>query len=97
MNLAGFLGALVSVVLLLWSMALKPDRLTCPPGWYLMDGVRRDGSFSCQRPPIGGDEDVYTGHDSAVDQPGVLRSRVHCTGGARPVIWHDGRTVGCQR
>jgi hypothetical protein len=91
------ISLLLSELLLCWSMLAHPRAARCPDGWWLRDGIRRDGSFSCRRPPLGGDDDVLTGRSTAVDQPGELRARIYCTGGAVPIVREDGRTVGCQR
>lgn len=97
-------GAFLASVLLCIACAfVRPTRGECPPGWYVLDGVRTSdswrgqrGSFSCQRPPLGGDDDTLTGKQTAVDQPGVLYAQIHCTGGTLPIVVNE-RIVGCQR
>lgn len=89
------LSAMASVVLLLWAMAVSGDRASCPRGWYV-NGVHRDGSYAC-RPIYRCDESIRLGHEPPVWADGVeLRSSIHCTGGAQPIV-EAGETVGCQR
>ena len=94
--------ALLTVWLLALGMCTQPTRGRCMDGWYLRDGVRSDtfrgwprGSYTCARPPIGGDTDVLTGRATAIDRPGEYTGRIHC-GGRREIVV-DERTVGCQR
>lgn len=95
--------AFASVLIMIACAAYKPTRAACPPGWVLEQGVRTIalpgqpvGWFMCKRPPLGGDDDVITGKDTAIEQPGELEGRIHCTGGSRP-IQVNYHTVGCQR
>lgn len=97
------LALFVSMLLLVVTSATRPTMARCPSGFFLSEGVRTRplhgdpvGSFACERPPIGGDTDVLTGESSARPQPGVIRSRIYCTGGASPIVV-DASTVGCQR
>ena len=92
----------VSLAILIVCAATRPQHSECPPGWFV-DGVRvmalghePAGSFTCRRPPVGGDADVLTGKQTARELPGELRGRIYCTGGALPIVIDD-RTVGCQR
>jgi len=93
--------AMLSVVLLCWSMVTRPAAATCPAGWYV-NGVRPSGVYECRRAP-GGDP-LYDGAggfpDRSVERPGWYRSRIWCTGGAHPIVVledREARTVGCQR
>jgi hypothetical protein len=95
-------AAILSVALLLYGVVARPTRFRCPRGWYIADGVRTDdhflgprGSFACRRPPIGGDDDVMTGRNTAVERPGAVRLCVYCIGGFVLIVI-DERTVGCQ-
>lgn len=97
------LCVLASFLIMASCAIYKPDHAACPHGWVLPLGVRTIaipgqpvGWFMCQRPPLGGDDDVITGKDTAIEQPGELVGRIHCTGGTRP-IQVNYRTVGCQR
>lgn len=86
--------ALASVVCLCAAMVAQPQRARCPPRWR-NDGVRRDGSFECLRPLVGGVDDQPGTEDNAVQPPGELLGRIYCTGGSVPVVV-DARTVGCE-
>lgn len=97
------LAALVTAILLIAVTVRRPTSATCPRGYALLEGVRTQplgaqprGAFTCARPPIGGDDDALTGESTARDQPGEIRSRIYCTGGAVPILVNH-RTVGCQR
>ena len=88
----------VSIVCLMLAMVAHPTRATCPTGWYLSMGIRRSGEFLCQPVPVGGDDDVLTGKDTAYQPPGTIHGRLYCTGGAQPIVdIRTGRSVGCQR
>lgn len=91
-------AAMLSLWLLALSSALRPQIAACPAGHDLRTGIRRDGSFACWPHPVGNpDFDGTFGWPERSVQPlGVLESRLHCTGGARPVVVSD-RVVGCQR
>lgn len=97
------LALFASLLLLVVTSITRPTMARCPDGFYLSEGVRTQplgheptGSFACERPPIGGDSDVLTGTSTARSRPGVLRSRIYCTG-SLPIVRSDGVTVGCQR
>lgn len=83
------LAAIAGLLLLAVSFALQLDRVDFNAGWIA--NVRPDGSFALRRQPAGVN---YT--DEGDDPPGVLRSRIYCTGGSRPIAIGY-RTVGCQR
>ncbi len=94
----------VSMFLVIVTSIARPTSARCPDGFYLSEGIRTQplgrepvGSFACERPPIGGDDDVLTGKSTARSRPGVIRSRIYCTGGTIPIVRRDGVTVGCQR
>ncbi len=76
----------------------QPDTATCPAGYDLRTGVRRTGWFECW-PAVVGDPD-YDGTwgkpERGVQPPGILSSRVYCTGGSVPIVVNQ-HTVGCQR
>jgi len=83
---------LATIILLCVSMVTQPVRAHCPGRtWYLGEGVRRDGSFACY---LSTDKREWPPQDARPDA--VIRSRVHCTGGADPIVVNY-RTVGCQR
>lgn len=87
----GILSALVLVA----GMALRPARARCPQGFH-NDGVRLEtGRFDCRRPP-GKPDWTGTGPDLGVVPPGTLSGRIYCTGGTSPVVVSE-RIVGCQR
>ncbi len=93
-----------SVAVSLVGLVRHPQTATCPPGWYVRDGVRTQahdgrpsGAFACQRPWIGGESDLRTGQITAVEQPGRITGRVYCATGAGPTITNSSRTVACRQ
>lgn len=80
---------LLSFLVITVAAVVRPERAQCPRGSYLHTGVRRDGRFECARTLIGPEND-------AVQPPGILHGRIHCTGGAQPITVSE-RVVGCQR
>jgi len=84
-----FLFTICTVAILIGSSIVQPAAATCPVGTYLHTGVRADGRFECARSLVGPEND-------AVQPPGVLGGRVHCTGGSRPIVVNE-RVAGCQR
>ena len=104
MNDAPFVitAALASLLICVVCAFTHPQRGECPRGWFVLDGIRTydswrgvTGSWSCQRPPLGGDDDTLTGHQTARDQPGELYGRIYCTNNQEPIVVSD-RIVGCQ-
>lgn len=87
--IAEVLCAIVSIALLTWSMATRPQKAQAPPGWYFSEGIRTSGDYAIKRSPPGGENDDP-------ELPGTIRGRLHCTGGTRPIVVHY-RAVGCQR
>lgn len=85
------LATIVSVVVLSWSMATHPTRAACASGWFLDQGIQRDGSFECVRTWVNNES------PNAFRPPGVIYGQIYCTAGSHPVQVQDGRTVGCQR
>jgi hypothetical protein len=97
------LAAVFTVLLLMVGIVTHPTRGACPDGWFMPEVVSHEpfagrpvGSYACQRPPIGGDDDVLTGLSTAIEQPGTVWSRIYCTGGTEP-IRNGHRIVGCMR
>lgn len=85
-----YLCALATCVVLAFSVFLQPTRATCPGSyWYLDEGIKSTGEFRCVQQLVGGEND-------AVQPPGEIYGKIHCTGGARPIVVNY-RTVGCQR
>lgn len=103
-ELAVAIAVVLALPLRTCEMVAHPTHGRCPPGWHLPEGIRTDdgwpgrprGTYICKRPPLGGDDDVLTGRDTAIDQPGEIRRRIYCTNGQREIAGSDGRTVGCQ-
>lgn len=89
------LGAIVAF---LWVVATSPTRTECPKGWWIPEGVRASGSFTCKRSPVGDDYRDAGGilRDRSVMPEGSLAGHVWCEPPARPVIANDGRTVLCR-
>lgn len=85
------LALVISIFLLSWSMVTHPTHGACPRGWFLDEGVQRDGSYECVQ--------SWRNIESpqAYQPPGVLHDRIYCSGGSHPIQVQDGRTVGCQR
>jgi hypothetical protein len=89
--------AMFTCLLLVWATATRPTSAECfGKTWYMSHGIREDGRYQCSRPPIGGDTDVLTGRNTAIDQPGVIYGTIYCTGGMRPIVVNY-RSVGCMR
>lgn len=85
------IAAIASVLSLAWAMVVHPTHAACARGWFLDEGIQRDGAFRCvQR---------WTNNESplATRPSGVIRGRIYCSGGSRPIQVQDGQTVGCQR
>jgi hypothetical protein len=75
----------------------QPSSASCPDGYDLRTGIRRTGWFECW-PHVVGDPDydgTWQRPERGVQPPGILRSRIHCTGGSVPIVVND-HTVGCQ-
>jgi len=87
----------ISVLVLGVTSITKPSTARCPKGWSLSTGIRRSGDFSCWPAPVGGNDDVLTGRQTAIQPPGELRGKIYCTGGTEPIVGYDGVSVGCQR
>lgn len=93
--------SLLTIIVLLVSMVTQPTRAQCPRG-FVVANVRTSsqfeprGTFTCDRPALGGDTDVLTGKSTAIVQPGEIKGRLYCTGGSSPIIV-DSRIVGCSR
>jgi hypothetical protein len=92
------LGTLGTIVLFLWVFATTPQRTSCPPHWWIPEGVRTTGAFVCKRSPVGDDHRDANGilHDDSVQPDGTLDGHVWCEAPSRPVIATDGRTVLCR-
>lgn len=86
--------AVVTICLFLVSSAVKPSRARCPRGWWLGEGVSENGTFACYPP---GDDKYLEQRAQRLHPADVLRSKIYCTNGMRPIIAYDGETVGCQR
>lgn len=97
MTLVEIACAVASFLLLCGAMILRPTSAECPSGWGLRMGVRSDGHFECWRAPVGDEDWQWSSGrpDQSVQPPGVLRSRIYCTGGA--TTHQDGAKVWCQR
>lgn len=96
-------AALASLVLVVVCSFVRPTRGECPPGWYVLDGVRtRDswrgvtGSWSCRIPEPDDPRDQAGGMNTGARPNVEINARIYCTGGALPIVVNE-RTVGCQR
>ena len=96
--------ALLSTFILLVGAVTRPASAQCPAG-FVVANVRTSshvepiGTFTCDRPALGGDTDVKTGKNTAVRQSGVLTGRIYC-GVRTPILVladREVRTVGCFR
>lgn len=92
------LFALLSVLVMLVAAIDRPSSAACPPGFLIVEGVRRDGDFVCELapPPNCGEPTGPFEGVACPDRP-RYRAKIYCTGGAEPIIDDDGLTVGCQR
>lgn len=87
--------ALVSLLLHLWDVIVRPQRATCPAAWYA-EGVRPSGETTCRPAPppnCGEPTGEYTA--PCPDDERELQREIYCTGGTQPIVV-DSRTVGCQ-
>lgn len=91
----GIFAVLTAIVFVIAAFS-RPTHARCPRGWWLPEGIRRSGEFTCRPAPVGGDDDALTGRDTATQSPAELSGQIYCTGGAVPVVNGD-RVVGCQR
>ena len=87
-------GVLLLPIFVVIGVAVAPQRAQCPPGWWLGEGVRASGEYACHAslPRTCGEDG-----QPPCKQPARVRGRIYCTGGTRPIVHPDGRTVGCQR
>ena len=95
-----FVGQVISaLVAALWASLARPlpTRASCPPGWWLPEGVSRHGHYTCWRAPVGQDHRDPDGivRDASVLPKGEIVGNIYCTGGQVPIVV-DYRTVGCQ-
>ncbi len=97
MRIEDLLAAIASLLVAASTTCCEPQRGGCPAGWH-HDGVRRDGRYECVRAPIGSmdDDGTWGRPDRSRVPPGIVRSRIYCTGGAVPIVVSE-RVVGCQR
>ena len=89
---------LASAVLRAWCFVSRPHALSCPPRFHLATGVRRDGSFACAQPLVGGDpnrDGTHGTRDESVEPPGTIDGRIWCDEGERPVVTWNGDAVVC--
>jgi hypothetical protein len=87
------LAAIAGVVFLVACAFMRPAELHAPAGWYV-NGVTPSGRTELRRAPRTACDGA---RDICADEPDVvLPGRIHCTGGARPIVVNY-RTVGCQR
>lgn len=91
------IALVVSVIILTFGVVTRPERARCPQSWWFAEGVRRDGSFACFPPVIGGDDDVLTGRNTGYMAPERLRGRIYCDGQDEPVISWRSDAVFCRR
>lgn len=88
---------LLSILILVTGYVTRPTHESCPPGWWLSTGVRRNGDFVCRIVPIG---DTYRDkrgilRDPSIQPPGELTGHVYCEPNAIPTIV-DTRGVACR-
>lgn len=83
------------VVLLAFAFA-RPERATCPAGYYV-EGIRPSGSTLCRRSETGGPDCAGAAAcpDIEIDRH-PIPLQIYCTGGSTPIVV-DARTVGCTR
>lgn len=83
--IADLIGAIAGIALMLAAMCTGTQRVSFNAGW--LNGVSSDGWYELRRQPRNADDET---------PPGAVRSRIYCTGGARPIAVSY-RVVGCQR
>jgi hypothetical protein len=94
-----FVSTLTGVACFAWACAITPpSKAACPTGWWIPEGVRRSGDFTCRPVPVGDTERLANGRivDHSVQPVGEREMHVICGVGAVPVIAVDGRTVSCR-
>jgi hypothetical protein len=91
------LGCVVSIFVLGWALTTSPHRFQCPTGWWLPEGVRSSGAFTCRPTPIGDDSRNSTGYliDHSIERHGFIEGQIYCPPDELVVIGDDGRTVSC--
>lgn len=92
-------ATLATILLFLWTIASSPREESCARGWWIPEGVRRTGEFTCRPSPRGVTERDARGilRDQSVQPPGAVRMRVYCADDEDAVALDDGRTVACRR
>lgn len=89
-------AALISAAVLLIADACEPSSARCPPGWTLLEGVRRSGEFACYSPmdpPGCGD---LEGTNVPCKKAYRIWGRIWCTNGQEPAIGDRWEIVSCQ-
>lgn len=87
----------VSAVVILVCVAREPAQATCPPGWWLPEGVRpHSGLYVCKpKAPVCDGTGPRGGYfDCSEQPPGWLVGRVYCPVGKRAVTV-DGVVITC--
>lgn len=91
-----FVYLVLGVVCTLCAMfMIKPQHASCPPGWWLPEGIRRSGVYVCRPTPIG--DTVRVGKaivDQSVQPTGYVVGQIFCEPNAIPTIV-DTRSVAC--
>jgi len=98
-NLVPVVTLVLTIAAMLYICADHPTEWTCPHGLYVLDGIRRDGTFGCWLPPKAHDiPNVRGGFTSVTDVPPILvfEAKLEC-GRAVPIVRPDGASVECHR
>lgn len=93
-----------SMVSMMASIGALPREIDCPAGTFASSGIRTEpwgglprGAFLCQPPPIGGDDDVITGRQTARQPAGVFWGWLRCADNETPTVKDNASGVRCKR
>lgn len=86
------ISLVLSVLVLVSSIVVRPSRAACPREWVIMGGVNDRGLFVCQPERVGCETcDLY-------QPPGFIAGRIYCAPGLTPAQtrYSDGATCSHQ-
>lgn len=90
--IAPALLSFASLLLRAWAAVTRPSSASCPPRWWLSEGVRAEGRYVCSA-PVGPEE--WPPIDAM--SPPSIDGRIYCGDGERAIQVGNGRSVGCAR
>ena len=82
------LYAVASIVLIMVGLVIRPPHATCPPRWWIPEGMRTNGEFVCRPPLTGTDERTARGIlvDHSTQPPGGIELHVYCPPNSIPTL-----------